>query len=395
MGLMYDENQYNEIAKKSKVGLSVAANVFQYNLLEGLMSFDNIKIYGINSLPVGTWPNQYEELFIFDKYINILGNKFNTTKTINFPGIKQWLRKISARKILEKYIRTHDDITILTYNFYLPYYKALSKLKKKYPRIKIYTIVTDLPNEFGINYEKGIKAKIIDYIGKKSMESTKISDGFVLLTEQMKEPLKLNGRPYAIVEGFANDNFSNVHDNTRKKELSKTIVYTGTLNREFGAGELVKAFQKIQRNDVELHIYGRGNLEDEIIEKSKYDRRIKYLGAVDHETALSAQKNATVLINPRSNDMSFTKYSFPSKTMEYLISGRPLVAYKLDGIPEEYLKYFYVIDETEDDSMLKTLTMALDDTEEKRIKLGREAREFVLNNKSCKKQAEKIIELIK
>ena len=38
-------------------------------------------------------------------------------------------------------------------------------------------------------------------------------------------------------------------------------------------------------------------------------------------------------VNPRQNNEEFTKYSFPSKTMEYLASGVPVVAYKLDGIP--------------------------------------------------------------
>ena len=33
------------------------------------------------------------------------------------------------------------------------------------------------------------------------------------------------------------------------------------------------------------------------------------------------------------------QYSFPSKTMEYLASGTPSIAYKLEGIPSEYYPF--------------------------------------------------------
>lgn len=394
LGLMYDETKYSEIESKTKVGLSVAANIFQNNLLKGLKQYDGISIYGINSLPVGTWPRQYNDLFLFDEYMDLYGITFEFTKTINLPVVKQLMRRISSQRMLERYIKKHADVQILTYNFYWPYYKALTKLKKKYPSIKIYTIVTDLPNEYGINYEKGLKAKIIDYIGQKSMKSTEISDGFVLLTEQMKIPLKLGKRPYVVVEGFANESFyENVSRGKNKFEI-KTIVYTGTLNEEFGARELVDSFEQLNRQSVELHIYGTGNLENYIKEKSEKNRRIKYFGSVSHNKALEAQQNATILVNPRPNNMEFTKYSFPSKTMEYLVSGRPVVAYKLDGMPDEYRDYFYVIEDVKG-GMCKALIKALDDTEENRQEMGKNARKFVLKNKNCKKQAEKVIQLMK
>lgn len=45
-------------------------------------------------------------------------------------------------------------------------------------------------------------------------------------------------------------------------------------------------------------------------------------------------KNADVLVNPRQNDDEYTKYSFPSKNIEYLMTGNAVMAYMLDGIPE-------------------------------------------------------------
>ena len=52
---------------------------------------------------------------------------------------------------------------------------------------------------------------------------------------------------------------------------------------------------------------------------------------------------ADVLVNPRPNNEEYTKYSFPSKNIEYLMTGKPVVAYMLDGMPAHYKKFLYEI----------------------------------------------------
>lgn len=70
------------------------------------------------------------------------------------------------------------------------------------------------------------------------------------------------------------------------------------------------------------------------------------------------QVKCDVLVNPRSNNDEFTKYSFPSKTMEYLLSGSKVVMYPLSGIPQEYFEFITVVegDSVED---LKILLLPL------------------------------------
>ena len=47
------------------------------------------------------------------------------------------------------------------------------------------------------------------------------------------------------------------------------------------------------------------------------------------------------MINPRSTLDDFTKYSFPSKTIEYMYSGTPLLTTRLKGIPNEYFDFVF------------------------------------------------------
>ena len=100
------------------------------------------------------------------------------------------------------------------------------------------------------------------------------------------------------------------------------------------------------------------------------------------------------MVNPRQNNEEFTKYSFPSKTMEYLSSGIPVVAYKLDGIPDEYDQYIQYVADDSIESLKKKLVEVCEMTREERQELGNIGRNFVLMKKNSTIQVRKIREMI-
>lgn len=393
LGLMFDENEYKNIKQKTlnNLDLPIAANVFQQNLINGLKE-NGVNIIGLNSLPVGTWPKQYKDLYISEYTGKTNGIECYNTKTLNFVGLKQISRYISSYKFLKKYIRENENTVILTYNFYLPYYMALTKLKKEGYKFHICTLVTDLPNEFGIVTEKGIRKILADLIGKRTMNMTRHSDSFVLLTDQMKYPLKVGNRPYVVVEGFSSSNLENIKAD--KDVNVKTVVYTGTMNRKFGVENLIKAFLMVNCSNVELHLYGIGDMSDEIKLLAKKHKNIIYHGSVYRDEVLIAQKNATLLVNPRANDEEYTKYSFPSKTMEYLVSGRPVLAFLLDGMPEEYKDYIIAFNENTPEAIARIIENMLQKDSKELDDIGNKSKNFALKFKNCRVQTKKIVDSI-
>ena len=124
------------------------------------------------------------------------------------------------------------------------------------------------------------------------------------------------------------------------------------------------------------------------------DSRIVFKGQLPHSEIIDLQKNATVLINPRKNTEEFTKYSFPSKNLEYLASGTPVVAYKLDGIPTEYSEHIqYVLDDSVE-ALKNAIEHICELPFEERCEIGVNARNFVLNQKNAKMQTKKIIDAL-
>jgi glycosyltransferase involved in cell wall biosynthesis len=139
-------------------------------------------------------------------------------------------------------------------------------------------------------------------------------------------------------------------------------------------------------------ICGFGEAEKAILESQ--DKRIVYLGKVDRKQALALQQRATVLVNPRQNTEEFTKYSFPSKTMEYLASGVPVVAYKLDGIPDEYDPYLNYVPDNSVEALAGTIQKIINMSAEDRKEIGRRGQKFVLEEKNAQKQTKRILDLI-
>ena len=150
----------------------------------------------------------------------------------------------------------------------------------------------------------------------------------------------------------------------------------------------------IKNADIKLYICGDGDAREEIIKLSRVDGRINYLGLVKREHALLYQKNAMLLVNPRTPEGAFTKYSFPSKIMEYLASGVPTLMYRLPGIPTEYYDYCYAVEETGIEYLSDALEKVINISEEQRRSKGDLARKFILSKKCPKVQTKKIVDLI-
>lgn len=219
------------------------------------------------------------------------------------------------------------------------------------------------------------------------------SDGYIFLTDEMSKVINVKRKPYIVIEGIV-DSSSKV---VEKKSLNKKkiVMYAGALKKEYGLESLIKGFMNLKRNDVELWIFGAGSYSNEIVDFQKIDSRIKFYGSVSNDVILKKERQATILINPRPIDKEFVKYSFPSKNMEYMVSGTPVLTTKLPGMPEEYYDYVYTIDGNKDSDITFALDKVLSNNSKALVEKGESAQNFVLKNKNNVAQANKIINFCK
>ena len=215
---------------------------------------------------------------------------------------------------------------------------------------------------------------------------------YVLLTDAMRERIKVHDKKYVVLEGHVDIDILSETVKIPNEDKNRHCIYAGGLNRKYGVEKLVKAFQRANISCVKLDLYGNGDYVEKLRELN--DSRICYHGIVANEEVVDAEQHAVLLINPRPTTEEFTKYSFPSKNMEYMASGTPVLTTNLPGMPCEYLDYVYLFDDESIEGMAKTLTKILNNSPEILREKGESARNFVLKRKNNMVQACKILTMI-
>ena len=390
VGSLFPQERETEIRNNSKSGIDNAANNLQWALIEGLdYYYPNLRV--ITFPNIRTFPLHYRKiLFRKSIFIHKSGSEDDCMGFINLPIIKHVIKKHSLYNILFKIVNPKEETTIIIYGIHSPFLKAAVEIKKKNKNIQICLIVPDLPQFMS-------ESKNPIYLFLKSIDSVLINkclkniDSFVLLSDSMADTLGLGNKPWTRVEGIFKQP-DNVEDLPIKE--SKTILYTGTLARRFGIIDLLEAFDAIKDRNYKLWICGEGDCRNEIETRANSDTRIKYFGQQSRSHTLELQKMATVLVNPRSSVGDYTKYSFPSKTMEYMASGTPCIMGRLKGVPEEYFQYCFVL-KNENVEGLKNMILTVCEKEQTELdEFGFKAAKFILENKNPITQVNKIYKMI-
>lgn len=215
---------------------------------------------------------------------------------------------------------------------------------------------------------------------------------YVFLTEAMNERLNPESKPYTIIEGVCNED---LHYDEKQPTDERICFYAGLLDAEYGVKTMVDAFRAAKVPNARLTICGKGPYTEELTRIAAKDPSVDYLGTLMNAEVVALEKQATLLINPRPSVGEFTKFSFPSKVMEYMTSGTAVLATKLPGIPEEYYDYIYPISDESEAGMTESLRAALSLTDGELAEKGRAAYAFVTEQKSAAAQAKKLLSLLR
>lgn len=379
LGSYFPKDKVEEITGKSIGPIANANNLWQWNFIHGLGSL-KLKLCKYTFPQIGAFPNRYKGIF------------FHGTSTcgsfINLPLVKHLDRYLRTYKKVDSILKSYKGNTVVfIYDLYIPFIYAILILKRKYS-IKVCLIVPDLigftgsPNCVFYKWKEDVERKMLSKVISKI-------DYFVLLTQYMAEPLRIKEKPYIVVEGMYNDVFKDIAN----IQCDKVLFYSGALDERNGVKHLVEAFNLLPK-DYKLVICGDGTLKEWICKASAVDNRIVYKGQLLHQEVLRLQLQSSLLVNPRKSTGIFTKYSFPSKTLEYFASGVPVLMYKLKGIPAEYYNYCFT---PEDESAICLANKIVEIHSMERTKLnkiGLDARNFILQNKTPEKQIARIIKMI-
>lgn len=388
------DKKFNEIFDKSEVKPQQQAQKFHSLLSKGLCNYAN-NLYFISRPPINSTTK---------KDINLMGSEeFFENKTyyylkISHSAILKHIGLFSSAFMysIKSYFRNKTEQKIIICDILNLSISISALLSSKLFGMKSVAVVTDLPNYMNYtNQSQSVISKFYSSVYRVICNFfLKQYDYYVILTEQMNELVNPKNKPYVVIEGMVDVKMNKIPNKLDDKYEEKVIIYAGALYEKYGVKSLIEAFIELKDKDARLWLFGDGDLVKEINTYQEKDSRIKYYGVVPNERVVKEQLKATLLVNPRPSIEEFTKYSFPSKNMEYMASGTPVLTTPLQGMPQEYNNFVYLFDDETIEGMTETLKRIISIKKEALHYRGQQAREFVLKEKSNVIQAEKIIDLI-
>lgn len=120
-------------------------------------------------------------------------------------------------------------------------------------------------------------------------------------------------------------------------------LFTGSMGPWAGSSLLVESFRHIGSRRSELWLCGKGSNRD-VEQAARIDSRIKLLGLVEEERLQQLSRQATVFVNPREPSIPANYSNFPSKVLEYLSYGKPVISTWTDGLSPEYREVLVVVE---------------------------------------------------
>ncbi len=388
----YSETQKEEFQAKSKRGYQYAAQNFQEAMFDGFLNNSEVNLRVLSIPSLSTYPKGSSIIWVKDKSFVFNGNKIGESFGFsNLPLCNHFHQSRIDLYIDKWYENMSGDKCIVVYAMLKTQMQYAVAAKKRHPDIKLCLVVPDLPMYMNCN-------KYYKMLGLQKHDIKDINillhsfDCYVVLAEPMIKQLNIAEKPYAVVEGI----YSNVTSAPYPVEKfpNKTILYAGGIQTRYGVFDLIEAFHRIENNDYKLILCGPCLEMEKLNHYLSSDSRIEYRGLIPTDEVRALQKKVTVLVNPRHSTEEFTKYSFPSKTLEYMASGTPVLMSPLPSMPEEYKQYLYLFDDESIKGMKlmieKVCSLSISELNSK----GTSAKIFVYNYKSSKEQIKKILKLI-
>lgn len=391
MKILYFGHVSPEKIVKESSAVSIAGNNLEIGMLEELTKIydKNLSIFSV--LPFASFPKS-SKVFVKKEEYSENNISIKTIPFVNILFFKQIVIMLSvALIILKELLTSKEKPVVMTYNAPTIYALPIMFISKVL-RLKILKIclVVDIPIMF--QKKKGIRefARIIE--NNFGLKLFKKYDGMITLVENtvtnftdLDKYLVINYSPAKTISSGTNK----IKLDTNKINLT----FTGAVEEYYGIKEMIHSMQYLG-SEYRLNIFGSGTLDDYVKDQSLIDKRIIHHGRVAHDVSLDAQKQSDLLLLVRT-DKLLNKFGLPSKIIEYLSSGTPVITNKIESVPSELYKYLNTYNEITGKSISDKVKHVLS-SQEYNIRKNKAdlAKEFISLNYNWEIQSKKMQEFI-
>lgn len=221
-------------------------------------------------------------------------------------------------------------------------------------------------------------------------------DGLMVVSEAIAEDFAPGRKVCRVEGGVAPDRFTRAPRTRAPRPDGQPfrVVLAGTLERFNGVEVTLEAFARLP-GGYELVVAGKGSLEGIIREHAARDRRIVMRGFLAFEDVLDLYWTADLVLNMRLTDAVDTRYFFPSKLMELLASGTPVLSTCTGPVATEYGQVAYLLQEETPGALAERIQAIAAIPFDERRAFGERARTFMLAEKTWRRQAGRLADYLR
>jgi len=401
VGFAVPDETMEELSRRDPVP-QIAAHKFQWSIIRGVEEASGSHLDLLSSIPASDYPRGRKIFFGYRKWRHREESEDVLIPFVNVILLKHLSRLFFSLVFIIAWLYRHRNAgrkSILVYAMHSPYVLATLAASRILGGSAV-LIIPDLPAFSDVGIKRGPIRRALKALDVLCLPwLTRKFDGLVVLSRHIAEDLGVTEVPYIVVEGAITESKWKTdgaerhrHGMARNSEI--IVMYAGGLSEEYGLTLLLDAFSRIPDKNYRLWICGRGPLEPVVKDYSARDRRVVYWGFLPNEDVMEKERQSTVLVNARSSNNVFTRYSFPSKLLEFMLSARPTITTELPSIPDEYKDFLFLLKEETPEKLAGLIREVCSRSPEDLSDFGRKASEFVLREKNYRKQGERIYDLL-
>jgi len=262
---------------------------------------------------------------------------------------------------------------------------ACARLKNA-ENISCYSITIDTPFA-GTFQGKGIRGRINSWMFMQGRKALKQFDGLISFTEAVKKDLQTDIPfcPFSI--GCWEED---IPHGLPSPTAEKTVVYAGTLIYYNGIRELLDAFSLLG-SEYQLHIYGYGPMEEDVRKAERECDNIFFHGRFDASDTKRILGQYQLLINPRRIDPEIENFTFPSKMVDYILTGKSVLTSDFKTLPDEYRDFAYVLEDLQPETIAEGVRRVFHESAAERQRRGEAGLTYIREHQTYNRIAEKLI----
>jgi glycosyltransferase involved in cell wall biosynthesis len=377
---------------------SPAGTLFQERLLAGLAAagVEVSQVFAVRPLP--SYPADRRLLLPSGR--TMLLERFGVALLpfVNLGPLKPVTAGASLLPRLMHWLRARRDVraSVITYNVTNPPGLA-TVLAARLSGAKAFAVVADVqvpgaglvPDTFFRRLEFRLQARTLP-----------LFDGLIVLTERIARDFAPRV-PYLVLEGAVPEGLIETAPREPNSRVPGgddlfTLMYAGGLSELKGIPLLLDAFSRLPGPEYRLWITGAGPLQATVERAAANDARITFWGFPPYGEVLAMYQRASLLVNPHSSTEASARYLFPSKLIEYLASGTPVLSTRsTPEIEREYGSVLYTIARDSGEELADAVRRVAALPVGERRALGAQAREFVLREKTWEVQGRRVARFVR